>query len=111
MFTSAYSNGTAIAEASSSMPPMPYRPPSSRGNPSWTPDPAIGHLLNSMRKVGPKADPVGGGFGASELDPEEEFEFLEQLLQSRELNALVKAHNVILFCNQVNKSSLFRRIV
>ena len=33
-------------------------------------------------------------------DPEEEHEFLEQLLRSRELNCLVKAHNVILFCNQ-----------
>ena len=33
-------------------------------------------------------------------DPEEEHEFLEQLLRSRELNCLVKMHNVILFCNQ-----------
>ena len=33
-------------------------------------------------------------------EAEEDYEFLEQLLQSRELNALVKAHNVILFCNQ-----------
>ncbi len=37
---------------------------------------------------------------SSQKDPEEEHEFLEQLLQSRELNSLVKAHNVILFCNQ-----------
>lgn len=43
----------------------------------------------------------GVGEGGGDLDPEEEFEFMEQLLQSRELNALVKAHNVILFCNQV----------
>ena len=35
-----------------------------------------------------------------EAEAEEDYEFLEQLLQSRELNALVKAHNVILFCNQ-----------
>ena len=34
-------------------------------------------------------------------EAEEDYEFLEQLIQSRELNALVKAHNVILFCNQV----------
>lgn len=65
----------------------------------FTPDPSVGHLLYSMRKVGPKGPP--------EADPEadideaeEDYEFLEQLLQSRELNALVKAHNVILFCNQ-----------
>ena len=32
---------------------------------------------------------------------EEDFDFLAHLMSSRELNALVKAHNVILFCNQV----------
>jgi hypothetical protein len=36
-----------------------------------------------------------------QAEAEEDYEFLEQLIQSRELNALVKAHNVILFCNQV----------
>ncbi len=66
--------------------------------------------MNLMRKAGPKVDKtaaaVDGGAAAAAaagdlVDPEEEFDFMEQLLQSRELNALVKAHNVILFCNQV----------
>ena len=45
-------------------------------------------------------------------DPEEEHEFLEQLLRSRELNCLVKAHNVILFCNQeqARRKGKFKRI-
>ena len=62
-------------------------------------DPVIGHLLNVMRSVGPKL-PQGDLDPDALVDPEEEHEFLEQLLQSRELNSLVKAHNVILFCNQ-----------
>ena len=69
----------------------------------FTPDPSVGHLLYSMRKVGPKgAVEAPGGNGEADIDDEaeEDYEFLEQLLQSRELNALVKAHNVILFCNQ-----------
>ena len=92
-----FSNGSNFQHVPA---PQPQQPQSS----SWTPDPAIGHLLHLMRLAGPKkptevneADAVPG---LGELDPEEEYEFLEQLLQSRELNALVKAHNVILFCNQ-----------
>ena len=74
----------------------------------------IGHLLNSMKQVGPRAGPqqqqhdqqaVAAAGLQGELDPEEEYEFLEQLLQSKELNALVKAHNVILFCNQVGNAN------
>lgn len=67
--------------------------------PSWTPDPSVGHLLYTMRHVGPKVPP-DADVDYDEAEAEEDYEFLEQLLQSRELNALVKAHNVILFCNQ-----------
>lgn len=56
-------------------------------------DPLLGHLLHTMQKNGRKRV-------SASMDSEEELEFLEQLLQSRELNSLVKAHNVILFCNQ-----------
>ena len=71
----------------------------------FTPDPSVGHLLYSMRKVGPKGPPEAAASNneataEAEEEAEEDYEFLEQLLQSRELNALVKAHNVILFCNQ-----------
>jgi len=52
-----------------------------------------------MRKVGPKGPPDADPEADTD-EAEEDYEFLEQLLQSRELNALVKAHNVILFCNQ-----------
>ena len=65
----------------------------------FTPDPSVGHLLYSMRKVGPKGPPDADPEADTD-EAEEDYEFLEQLLQSRELNALVKAHNVILFCNQ-----------
>jgi len=59
-------------------------------------------LLYTMRKVGPKVPPevVEAAEDIDQDEAEEDYEFLEQLLQSRELNALVKAHNVILFCNQ-----------
>lgn len=68
---------------------------------SWTPDPSVGHLLYTMRKIGPKAPPEpSDAVDIDEAEAEEDYEFLEQLLQSKELNALVKAHNVILFCNQ-----------
>jgi len=68
----------------------------------FTPDPSVGHLLYTMRKVGPKVPPevVEAAEDIDQDEAEEDYEFLEQLLQSRELNALVKAHNVILFCNQ-----------
>jgi hypothetical protein len=73
----------------------PYANPAT----AWTPDPSVGHLLYTMRHVGPKVPPdVDADY--DETEAEEDYEFLEQLLQSRELNALVKAHNVILFCNQ-----------
>ena len=67
----------------------------------WTPDPSVGHLLNIMRGVGPKIpiDFTGQNDVAAD-EAEEDYEFLVHLLKSRELNALVKAHNVILFCNQ-----------
>ncbi|CAB4065526.1 MAGUK p55 subfamily member 4,MAGUK p55 subfamily member 7 [Lepeophtheirus salmonis] len=55
---------------------------------NWTPDPAVGHLLHTLRRFRRLSD------------ADEEEEFLESILQCRELNALVKAHNVILFCNQ-----------
>ena len=71
---------------------------------TWTPDPVVGHLLHTMRRVGPKKGGVGAENGeggmVDAMDPEEEYEEIEALLQSRELNALVKTHNVILFCNQ-----------
>merc|ERR1719151_572537 len=67
---------------------------------SFTPDPVIGHLINVMKKVGPKLPQGDIEVDPTEMDPEEEHEFLEQLLRSRELNCLVKMHNVILFCNQ-----------
>ncbi len=67
----------------------------------WTPDPSVGHLLYTMRKIGPKPPPEpSDAIDIDEAEAEEDYEFLEQLLQSKELNALVKAHNVILFCNQ-----------
>ena len=95
--------------------PQPQRPPSSTGSSrthssmknntannnnssKTTLDPAVKHLLNTMGSVGPKL-PQGLDIDP-DLDPEEDYDFLEQLLQSGELNALVKAHNVILFCNQ-----------
>ena len=51
-------------------------------------------------KVGPKLPQGDIEVDPTEMDPEEEHEFLEQLLRNRELNCLVKMHNVILFCNQ-----------
>merc|ERR1719412_1857185 len=62
--------------------------------------PSIGHLLYTMRGVGPKMILDDQGAGTNGDEAEEDYEFLEHLLRSRELNALVKAHNVILFCNQ-----------
>lgn len=61
----------------------------------------MGHLLHTMRAAGPKIpiDYSGNNEVAAD-EAEEDYEFLIHLLQSRELNALVKAHNVILFCNQ-----------
>ena len=53
-----------------------------------------------MRSVGPKMILDDQGVGTNMDEAEEDYEFLEQLLQSRQLNSLVKSHNVILFCNQ-----------
>ena len=104
-------DGGALPYSNGSGPPPSGGKPSvtpSSGGECWTLDPAVGHLLNLMRRTGPKPptaeeSAAAGALGGpgEELDPVEEYEFLEQLLQSRELNALVKAHNVILFCNQV----------
>ena len=72
-------------------------------HPPWTPDPALGHLLYTMRHVGPKIPPgpeSDPDYEDNVAEAEEDYEFLEQLLQSRQLNSLVKSHNVILFCNQ-----------
>ena len=72
-------------------------------HPPWTPDPALGHLLYTMRHVGPKIPPgpeTDPDYEDNVAEAEEDYEFLEQLLQSRQLNSLVKSHNVILFCNQ-----------
>ena len=61
---------------------------------TWTPDPSVGHLLHLMRKSG------GPPKTAASDDDGDDFDFLVHLMTNRELNALVKAHNVILFCNQ-----------
>lgn len=103
-----FSNGGGSAQPVAAGKPQTSVTPSPGGE-CWTLDPAVGHLLNLMRRTGPKpltaeeSAAAAGVLGVpgEELDPVEEYEFLEQLLQSRELNALVKAHNVILFCNQV----------
>ena len=44
----------------------------------------IGHLINVMKKVGPKLPQGDIEVDPTEMDPEEEHEFLEQLLRSRE---------------------------
>lgn len=89
--------------------PAPKQPPKC-SSPAPPPDPAVGHLLHAMRRAGPPRgkqpkhkghvdfDVVDGGEDANDF--EEDHEFLDKLLQCPELNALVKAHNVILFCNQ-----------
>ena len=84
--------------------PPPLATPTSRpvyATSIFTPDPSVGHLLYTMRKIGPKP-PIepSEAIDLDEAEAEEDYEFLEQLLQSKELNSLVKAHNVILFCNQ-----------
>ena len=92
-------NTTDIKSKSAVTPSGGGRPIYATKQTMWTPDPALGHLLYTMRHVGPKAPPENDP-DYDETEAEEDFEFLEQLLQSRQLNSLVKAHNVILFCNQ-----------
>lgn len=93
-------NGTSVADLKpKAVTPSGGRPVYATKQTLWTPDPALGHLLYSMRHVGPKLPPENDP-DYDEAEAEEDYEMLEQLLQSRQLNSLVKAHNVILFCNQ-----------
>jgi hypothetical protein len=48
---------------------------------SWTPDPSIGHLLYSMRGVGPKMIVDEQGVGSNMDEAEEDYEFLVHLLR------------------------------
>ena len=48
---------------------------------SWTPDPSIGHLLYTMRGVGPKIVIDDHGAGTNGDEAEEDYEFLEHLLK------------------------------
>ena len=73
--------------------PQAPAPPTGGSSTTWTPDPSVGHLLHLMRKSGPPKT-------AASDDDGDDFDFLVHLMTNRELNALVKAHNVILFCNQ-----------
>lgn len=91
-----YPSHQVTSSAGSSRPQSSLRGGS--GSSNVTLDPAVRHLLNTMGKVGPKL-PQGADIDP-DLDPEEDYEFLETLLKKGDLNALVKAHNVILFCNQ-----------
>lgn len=61
----------------------------------WTCDPAIGQLISCMDALGPH-------YRTEHLDsdPVEDFEEILHLLSKRELNSVVKIHNIILFCNQ-----------
>ncbi|XP_059088395.1 MAGUK p55 subfamily member 7-like isoform X1 [Tigriopus californicus] len=61
----------------------------------WTCDPAISQLISCMDSLGPH-------YRTEHLDsdPVEDFEEILHLLSRRELNSVVKIHNIILFCNQ-----------
>ena len=48
---------------------------------SWTPDPSIGHLLYTMRSVGPKMILDDQGVGTNMDEAEEDYEFLTHLLR------------------------------
>ena len=48
---------------------------------SWTPDPSVGHLLYTMRGVGPKIAVDDQGVAANMDEAEEDYDFLVHLLR------------------------------